>query len=773
MGAKFWRIEQVGNSFTACPVSREALDSQQVLSQRLQHTDIFIIEREAAHVRRAYVWAGALVSAAAHHAATHFVAMTWAQQSARNSGAHGIVEILPVREGREAEAPGLTGLTHFLGHADYGATAFAQAQHRMVNYMPPQLPIQPLPLSLSSSALASLPASPPLLLARELQQQRNGTIDTIIEQTHVQGRKHKKERQEMERQEIQHQEMQQQEIQQLKTHQLKTQQCAMQHQKTQQQEAQQQKKPTQKMQGLLQTRTPLEEQKLEQGVAVEKAESHARAHAIARAKAEAGLHVGTHSDNHARTSTPRVDQWEDKDRDEDPPHENNNCSEQRHQLQDQQQQQNLLLQERVQAQVKKKEKAVAVAQAEAGARARAIARARAEAEVQQKHHVLQQGVRVQAQGHCNDKAHVDVDQNIRDEIQALDDEINSLKQVGEAKSVTSPHEHVDKDEVAVATTAKSLGRARSVRRPPLSRACSTAEVRKADLEECERRSHAAQAIRAALKQLSCEGVLYKRGGGTRLTGSTNWRPRFFRLQAATGMLEYSDVKINSKLLPGPGKRKGSIPLSGVEVRKLGMERKDGGFTSSKESAQSEMKSRLHFRLWHRARRGYDLRAQSAEDLERWIMAIDEVTNLLSSLEAMVGKDKIENAGNDDSNRRSTFVRSQSQSALKVRHKRHASHAGSLYEVLFTDSNLGLELAGGGPTIVLHLFVDSFAERAGVTRGSELLRIGDEDVSALGFRECIQKIQRAGRPLRLTLRHADTESIGPFFPSSTRRASESL
>ena len=70
-------------------------------------------------------------------------------------------------------------------------------------------------------------------------------------------------------------------------------------------------------------------------------------------------------------------------------------------------------------------------------------------------------------------------------------------------------------------------------------------------------------------------------------------------------------------------------------------------------------------------------------------------------------------------------------------------------------------------------MDSFAERAGVTRGSELLRIGDEDVSALGFRECIQKIQRAGRPLRLTLRHADTESIGPFFPGSTRRASESL
>ena len=73
------------------------------MSQRLQHGDIFIIEREATRVRRAYVWAGALVSAATHHAATHFVAMIWAQQSARSSGTSGIIEILPVREGCEAE----------------------------------------------------------------------------------------------------------------------------------------------------------------------------------------------------------------------------------------------------------------------------------------------------------------------------------------------------------------------------------------------------------------------------------------------------------------------------------------------------------------------------------------------------------------------------------------------------------------------------------------------------------------------------------------------
>ena len=748
MGAKFWRIEQNGSSFTACPVSSEALDSQLVLSQRLQHNDIFIIERDATRVRRAYVWAGALVSAAVHHAATRFVAMIWAQQSAGNSGAdgNGIVEILPVREGREAEAPGLTGLTDFLGHADNSATAFAQAQRHVTNCMPLQLQNQPLPLSLSPSALAPLPASSPPLV-RELQQQHNGTMSTIIEQTHIQGHQQKLQQQEMQRQEVQRQEMQRQEMQRqemqpqemqrLKTHELKTQQCATQHQKTQQQETQQQKMPKQEMQEQLQARMLLDEQELEQAATVEKAE----AHAIARAKAEAGLRVGTQSDNHARTPTRRVDQWKEEKQGQDPLPQNITCSEQRHRLQDQQQQQDLLLQERVQAQVQKKKKAVVIAQAEAGSRARALARARAEADVQQKHHVLQQGVRVQAQGDCNDKAHVDTGQNTRDEIQALDDEIQSLKQMGEANSATSPHRHMDKDDIAVAAAVRNLERTRCVRRPPLRRACSTAEIKTADLEECERRSHAARAIRAALEQLSCEGVLYKRGGGTRLTGSTNWRPRFFRLQAATGMLEYSDVKINSKLLPGPGKRKGSIPLSGVEVRKLGMERKDGGFTSSKESIQSEMKSRHHFRLWHRARRSYDLRAQSTEDLERWIMAIDEVTNLLSSLEAMVGKDKIGSADNGDSNRRSTFARSRSQSALKLRHKRHASHAGSLYEVLFTDSNLGLELAGGGPTIVLHLFVDSFAERAGVSRGSELLRIGDEDVSALGFRECIQRAAR--------------------------------
>ena len=79
---------------------------------------------------------------------------------------------------------------------------------------------------------------------------------------------------------------------------------------------------------------------------------------------------------------------------------------------------------------------------------------------------------------------------------------------------------------------------------------------------------------------------------------------------------------------------------------------------------------------------------------------------------------------------------------------------SIYEVLFTEPQVGLELAGGNPTIVLHLYVDSPAERARVTRGSELLMVGDENVSALGFRQCIQKVRGAGRPLRLTLRHPD-------------------
>ena len=244
-------------------------------------------------------------------------------------------------------------------------------------------------------------------------------------------------------------------------------------------------------------------------------------------------------------------------------------------------------------------------------------------------------------------------------------------------------------------------------------------------EATARRLHAARAIRAALERLSCEGVLYKRGGGTRLAGSTSWRPRFFRLCASRGELEYSDVKITSKLLPGAGKLKGTIPLRGTEVRKLGLERRAGGF-GPERGGVAIAATRLNFRLWHRARRSFDLRAQTLQDVEKWVAALDEATNLLECLDAAVGEGLLG----------------------------APAHGSQIYEVLFTEPQVGLELAGGNPTIVLHLYVDSPAERARVTRGSELLMVGDENVSALGFRRCIQKVRSAGRPLRLTLRHPD-------------------
>ena len=80
-----------------------------------------------------------------------------------------------------------------------------------------------------------------------------------------------------------------------------------------------------------------------------------------------------------------------------------------------------------------------------------------------------------------------------------------------------------------------------------------------------------------------------------------------------------------------------------------------------------------------------------------------------------------------------------------------------YTVTLPNQKVGLSLRGERPALILDLVPGGDADRAGVTRGSELLRINGSDVTTTSHNACIDAIVNATRPVRLELRRASTAS----------------
>lgn len=91
--------------------------------------------------------------------------------------------------------------------------------------------------------------------------------------------------------------------------------------------------------------------------------------------------------------------------------------------------------------------------------------------------------------------------------------------------------------------------------------------------------------------------------------------------------------------------------------------------------------------------------------------------------------------------------------------------GATYTVTLPNQKVGLSLRGERPATILDLVPGGDADRAGVTRGSEVCRINGTDVATISHHACIQAMVNATRPVRLELRRPSTSTSTAKAPDA--------